>query len=236
MKIGVTELIIIFVVALIAIGPDKLPEYARKLGEALAQFRKFSSEATKEIQESVVEPLEEAQRPLKEAMEPIEELDQSVRRDVNEVHRSLNNIGKDTAKKTTKATVAEREAAVAAKEAELAEKEARLAAREAAALSAAAAAQTGKAVQPPAGESSAAESIPSDPVTETGKDEKSAGAAEPVAVNDTVTAGGIAESAAQEEQAKEAKSVPAQDGPVREEQENRETQTPAHRTKEAQEA
>ena len=82
MKIGVQELIIVFVVALIVIGPDKLPAYAKKLGEALRQFKKYSSEATKEIRESVVEPLEEAQRPLKEAMEPITDLEKTVRKDM----------------------------------------------------------------------------------------------------------------------------------------------------------
>ena len=30
MKIGMQELVIVFIVALIVIGPDKLPEYARK--------------------------------------------------------------------------------------------------------------------------------------------------------------------------------------------------------------
>ena len=74
MKIGVWELMLVFVVALLVIGPDKLPEYARKFGEALKEFKKYSSEATKEIRESVVEPLQEAQRPLKEAMEPISDL------------------------------------------------------------------------------------------------------------------------------------------------------------------
>ena len=43
MKIGVWELLVVFVVALVVIGPDKLPEYAKKLGEALRQFRKYSS-------------------------------------------------------------------------------------------------------------------------------------------------------------------------------------------------
>ena len=67
MKIGMTELLVIFIVALVVIGPDKLPAYAKKLGEALRQFKEVSSEATKDIRESIVEPLEEAQRPLREA-------------------------------------------------------------------------------------------------------------------------------------------------------------------------
>ena len=94
MKIGITELIVIFVVALLVIGPDKLPAYAQKLGQAMAQFRKYSSEVTKEIKTSVVEPLEEAQKPLREAVQPLEELDRAVRTDVKDLKTSFADIGK----------------------------------------------------------------------------------------------------------------------------------------------
>lgn len=94
MKIGVWELVVVFIVALLVIGPDKLPEYARKLGEALRQFKKYSSEATKEIRESVVEPLQEAQRPLKEAMEPFNDLEKSVRGEMDDLKKSFEEIGK----------------------------------------------------------------------------------------------------------------------------------------------
>lgn len=94
MKIGIQELLVVFIVALIVVGPDKLPYYAKKLGEAFGQFRKYTEEATKDIRESVVEPLEEAQRPLREAMAPVTELEQSVRNNVNDLKTSINNIGK----------------------------------------------------------------------------------------------------------------------------------------------
>ena len=57
MKIGFTEIILIFIVALIVIGPDKLPFYAKKLGVGLREFRKATDDMTKDIRESVVEPL-----------------------------------------------------------------------------------------------------------------------------------------------------------------------------------
>lgn len=94
MKIGVTELLLIFVVALIAIGPDKLPGYAKKLGEALAQFRKATEDAAKDIKESIVDPLEEAQKPLKDAVKPVEEMDRAVRSAVKDVQDSFAGIGK----------------------------------------------------------------------------------------------------------------------------------------------
>lgn len=94
MKIGFTELAVVFLVALFVIGPDKLPVYAKKLGEALAQFRKASDEATKEIRESIVEPLGEAQKPFREAIEPLEDLDRTIRGNVKDVKKSLSDIGK----------------------------------------------------------------------------------------------------------------------------------------------
>lgn len=94
MQIGMTELILIFIVALFALGPDRLPGYAKKLGEAVSQFRKYSEEATREIKESVVAPLEEAQAPLREAVKPLEDLDRTVREDVKDIKDSFNSIGK----------------------------------------------------------------------------------------------------------------------------------------------
>lgn len=101
MRIGVTELLLVLVVALLVLGPDKLPRYARKLGEALAEIRKASDDVTREIRENVVEPLEEAQRPLREAVEPVEELDRTVRENLRDVKNSFEGIGKESPRKTS---------------------------------------------------------------------------------------------------------------------------------------
>ena len=42
--IGMPELIIIMVIALIVIGPQKLPELARSLGKGLAEFKKATDD------------------------------------------------------------------------------------------------------------------------------------------------------------------------------------------------
>ena len=94
MKIGFLELIVVFIVALLAIGPDKLPSYARKLGAALREFRKAPADVTKDVRENVIEPLEEAQRPIREAMEPLTELDKEVRQDIRSIEKDIKNIGK----------------------------------------------------------------------------------------------------------------------------------------------
>ncbi|ACV68278.1 Sec-independent protein translocase protein TatB [Desulfohalobium retbaense] len=42
--IGTTEVLIILAVALVVIGPSKLPELARTLGKGMAEFRRMSSD------------------------------------------------------------------------------------------------------------------------------------------------------------------------------------------------
>lgn len=48
--VGMPELIVILVIALIVLGPKRLPEVARTLGKAMAEFRRQSSEIMDEFQ------------------------------------------------------------------------------------------------------------------------------------------------------------------------------------------
>ena len=54
-SIGMPELIIIFVIALIIFGPRKLPEIGRTLGKGLAEFKKASNELKRSIENEVVQ-------------------------------------------------------------------------------------------------------------------------------------------------------------------------------------
>lgn len=49
--IGMPELIVILVIALIVIGPNKLPDLAKSLGKGLAEFKKASDDFQRNIQE-----------------------------------------------------------------------------------------------------------------------------------------------------------------------------------------
>jgi len=63
--IGMPELIIILVIALIVIGPQKLPELARSLGKGLAEFRRATDDFKRNIEDEA-KAAEEKERIEKE--------------------------------------------------------------------------------------------------------------------------------------------------------------------------
>ncbi|MFW6324447.1 MAG: Sec-independent protein translocase protein TatB [Desulfovibrionales bacterium] len=62
--IGSTELLIILVVALLILGPKKLPEIARSLGKGMAEFRRMSNDVKRTI-DMEVDRAEEEERTKK---------------------------------------------------------------------------------------------------------------------------------------------------------------------------
>jgi Tat protein translocase TatB subunit len=58
--IGTPELLVILVVALIVLGPQRLPEIARALGKAMAELRRATSGLTEELHNARVMLEEEA--------------------------------------------------------------------------------------------------------------------------------------------------------------------------------
>ncbi|MGZ5467205.1 MAG: TatA/E family twin arginine-targeting protein translocase [Thermoanaerobaculia bacterium] len=73
--LGVPELILIFIVALIVFGPKRLPEIGRTLGKALGEFKKATDDLKntverevrmdelRQINHSLVTPVETVSRP-----------------------------------------------------------------------------------------------------------------------------------------------------------------------------
>jgi Tat protein translocase TatB subunit len=64
--IGMPELLVILVVGLVVLGPKRLPELARTLGKAMAEFRRSTTEIIDELQTA---QLDEA-RPKRRAPAP----------------------------------------------------------------------------------------------------------------------------------------------------------------------
>jgi sec-independent protein translocase protein TatA len=56
--LGIPELIVIFVIALVVFGPKKLPDLGKSIGRAMAEFKK----AQQEFQESVKSEMNEVQK------------------------------------------------------------------------------------------------------------------------------------------------------------------------------
>lgn len=53
-SLGTPEIIAILVIALLLLGPSKLPQLARSIGEALREFRKAASGATEEEEKKAI--------------------------------------------------------------------------------------------------------------------------------------------------------------------------------------
>lgn len=57
LNVGTPELLVILLVALIVLGPQKLPEVARQIGRAMAEVRKLTSGFQAEMRDALQEPL-----------------------------------------------------------------------------------------------------------------------------------------------------------------------------------
>ncbi len=106
MRFGFGELLLVFIVALLVLGPTKLPAAARSLGAFLRTFKNAMGEATEEIRESVIEPLNEAQKPIRDALAPVEEMKKEIDKEVDSLNstlRDLTNVNTYTAPRPKKA-------------------------------------------------------------------------------------------------------------------------------------
>ena len=68
-SIGMPELILILIIALIVFGPKKLPEIGRSLGKGLGEFKRASEDLKQSIQKEV-NSLEEEQQKKSGPQEP----------------------------------------------------------------------------------------------------------------------------------------------------------------------
>jgi len=68
MNLGMPELIFIFLLALVIVGPKKLPELARQLGKYMAEFKRASNEFRSQLEAEMLNiELEERAKKEKEA-------------------------------------------------------------------------------------------------------------------------------------------------------------------------
>jgi sec-independent protein translocase protein TatA len=73
-SIGPTELILIFVVALLVFGPKRLPEIGRSVGKAIREFKKTSEEIKGRIEEEIqASEIKDAARDLRTDVQEIKD-------------------------------------------------------------------------------------------------------------------------------------------------------------------
>jgi sec-independent protein translocase protein TatB len=73
---GWFEILIVALVALIVLGPDRLPTYARKASKFVRQFRKITSGVSKEINKAL-------------ELDDIDDEEKSIKKDLKDISRSL---------------------------------------------------------------------------------------------------------------------------------------------------
>jgi len=89
--IGVPELIIILVIALIVVGPKKLPDIAKAIGRGLSEFRKASAE----VKDLVNVDLDDEHRPPPPPPPPYNMLDKGGKEDVPDDKKKNSNNDED---------------------------------------------------------------------------------------------------------------------------------------------
>jgi len=92
--IGSSELIVILILALFLFGPQKLPEMARALGKAVAEYKKAAKDIESEINKAKKEI--ETELDMKELKEIAENLN------ISTTGKTRTEILKEIAKKTKK--------------------------------------------------------------------------------------------------------------------------------------
>jgi sec-independent protein translocase protein TatA len=83
-SLGMQEIIIIFVLALIVFGPRKLPEIGKSLGKGLAEFKKASNELKQTWEDEV--RMEKEKGVLTEAKEAVAEATDAMTEPFKEAH------------------------------------------------------------------------------------------------------------------------------------------------------
>jgi len=70
--LGMPELIVIFVIALLVFGPRKLPELGRSLGKSIGEFKRASNELRNTLEEEVRVEEQRASTPRATSPAPVD--------------------------------------------------------------------------------------------------------------------------------------------------------------------
>ena len=88
--IGFSEIVVIAVVALIVIGPERLPKTARMLGHLFGRLQRYVNEVKSDISREM--ELDELRRLQREVKGAATEFEQSVKSVASDFHSSVRNV------------------------------------------------------------------------------------------------------------------------------------------------
>ncbi|MCB0321830.1 MAG: twin-arginine translocase subunit TatB [Bdellovibrionales bacterium] len=77
--VSIQEILVICVVILIVLGPDRLPQAARTAGNLLAQFRRQADAVRRELYNTVYEPAEDFRNDFRAASEELRAVKESAK-------------------------------------------------------------------------------------------------------------------------------------------------------------
>ena len=96
-KIGWGEFAVILIIALLVLGPDKLPQAGRMLGRAVRSVKKFVHEATRELDE--IDDFREIKRDVEGIQKDLRsmgsDLERSVQEDAEKVEKDIRRTEKE---------------------------------------------------------------------------------------------------------------------------------------------
>lgn len=91
--IGLTKLALIGVVALVVIGPEKLPTVARMAGSLFGRAQRYINEVKSEVSREI--ELEELRKMQQDVQEAASDIEQSIARSVSDTRQSLHDAWDD---------------------------------------------------------------------------------------------------------------------------------------------
>lgn len=89
--IGFSEMIVIAVIALIVLGPEKLPRVARTAGHLLGRMQRYVNDVKADINREI--ELDELRKLQKEMQSTAQSIEQTVRGEINAVESELKQVG-----------------------------------------------------------------------------------------------------------------------------------------------
>ena len=95
LNVGIGEMVVIAIIALLVFGPERLPEVARQAARVFAQLRQASDDIRRvlaEQAEPIKQPLEQTRREIESMSQPITDLRKgmkSIGRPLDEINREL---------------------------------------------------------------------------------------------------------------------------------------------------